>query len=45
MMIWDCFAASGPGEHAIICGTMHSELYQHIRKNNVRTSVHVLNLK
>ncbi len=33
------FAASWPGQPAIIDGTMNSELYQQILKENVRTSV------
>ena len=45
IMVWACFAASGPGRLAIIDGTMNSELYQRILKENVRTSVHELNLK
>uniref|UniRef100_A0AAR2JEE5 Amino acid transporter transmembrane domain-containing protein n=1 Tax=Pygocentrus nattereri TaxID=42514 RepID=A0AAR2JEE5_PYGNA len=44
-MVWACFAASGTGWLAIIDGTMNSELYQRILKENVRTSVHELNLK
>ncbi len=38
MMAWACFAASWPGQPAIIDGTMNSELYQQILKENVRTS-------
>ncbi len=38
-MTWACFAASWPGQPAIIDGTMNSELYQQILKENVRTSV------
>uniref|UniRef100_A0A9J7Y0N0 Uncharacterized protein n=1 Tax=Cyprinus carpio carpio TaxID=630221 RepID=A0A9J7Y0N0_CYPCA len=45
IMVWTCFAASGPGQLAIIDGTMNSELYQQILKENVRTSVQELNLK
>ncbi len=33
------FAASWPGQPAIIDGTMDSELYQQILKENIRTSV------
>ncbi len=36
IMAWACFAASWP---AIIDGTMNSESYQQILKENVRTSV------
>ncbi len=39
IMVWACFAASGPGLLAIIDGTMNSELYQQILKENIRTSV------
>ncbi len=39
IMAWACFAASWPGQPAIIDGTMNSELYQQIIKKNVRTSV------
>ncbi len=34
-----CFPASLPGQPAIIDGTMNSELYLQILKENVRTSV------
>ncbi len=39
IMACACFAASWPGQPAIIDGTMNSELYQQILKENVRTSV------
>ncbi len=39
IMAWACFAASWPGQPAIIDGTINSELYQQIIKENVRTSV------
>ncbi len=39
IMVWACFAASWPGQPAITDGTMNSELYQQILKENVRTSV------
>ncbi len=45
VMIWGCFAASGPGRLAIIDGTMNSALYQKILKENVRPSVCDLKLK
>ncbi len=35
VMVWGCFAASGPGWLAIIDGTMNSALYQKILKENV----------
>ncbi len=41
-MVWACFATSGPGRLAIIDGTMNSELYQQILKENIRTSVREL---
>ncbi len=39
VMVWGCFAASGPGRFAIIDGAMNSALYQKIVKENVRPSV------
>ncbi len=45
VMVWGCFAASGPGWLAIIDGTMNSALYQKILKENVRPSVCDLKLK
>ncbi len=39
IMAWACFAASWPGQLAIIDGRMNSELYQQILNENVRTSV------
>ncbi len=39
IMAWACFAASWPGQPAIIDVTIHSELYQQSIKENVRTSV------
>ncbi len=45
VMVWGCFAASGPGRLAIIDGTMNSALYQKILKENVRPSVCDLKLK
>jgi hypothetical protein len=38
-MVWGCFAASGPGQLAIIDGKMYSEVYQDILQENVRLSV------
>ncbi len=37
IMAWACFAASWPGQAAIIDGTINSELYQKILKEYVRT--------
>ncbi len=45
MMVWGCFAASGPGRLAVINGTMNSAVYQKILKDNVRPSVRDLKLK
>ncbi|KAK3557487.1 hypothetical protein QTP70_027911 [Hemibagrus guttatus] len=45
VMVWDCFAASGPGRLAVINGTMNSAVYQKILKENVRPSVCDLKLK
>ncbi len=41
VMVWGCFAASGPGRLAIIDGTMYSALYQKILKENVWPQVQV----
>ncbi|KAK3574095.1 hypothetical protein QTP86_002852 [Hemibagrus guttatus] len=45
VIVWGCFAASGPGRLAVINGTMNSAIYQKILKENVRTSVCDLKLK
>ncbi len=45
VMVWGCFAASGPGRLAIIDGTMNSALYQKILKENVWSSVCDIKLK
>ncbi|KAK3552156.1 hypothetical protein QTP86_003113 [Hemibagrus guttatus] len=45
VMVWDGFAASGPGRLAVINGTMNSAVYQKILKENVRPSVCDLKLK
>uniref|UniRef100_A0A8D3CW52 Uncharacterized protein n=1 Tax=Scophthalmus maximus TaxID=52904 RepID=A0A8D3CW52_SCOMX len=39
VMVWGCFAASGPGRLAVINGTMSSAVYQKILKENVRPSM------
>ncbi|KAF7644157.1 hypothetical protein LDENG_00226770, partial [Lucifuga dentata] len=44
IMIWGCFAASGPGPLAIIKGKMNSQVYQGILQDNVRVAVHQLKL-
>ncbi len=45
VMVWGCFAASGPGRVVIIDGTMNSALYQENLKENVQPSVCDLKLK
>ncbi|KAK3529891.1 hypothetical protein QTP86_007214 [Hemibagrus guttatus] len=45
VMVWGCFAASGPGRLAVMYGTMNSAVYQKILKENVRPSVSDLKLK
>ncbi len=45
VMVWGCFAASGPGWLAIIDGTMNSALYQKILKEKFRPSLCDLKLK
>ncbi|KAK3571029.1 hypothetical protein QTP86_001280 [Hemibagrus guttatus] len=45
VMVWGCFAASGPGRLAVITGTMNSAVYQKILKENVWPSVCDLKLK
>ncbi|KAK3551068.1 hypothetical protein QTP70_011482 [Hemibagrus guttatus] len=45
VMVWGCFAASGPGRLAVINGTMNSAVYQKILEENVRPSVSDLKLK
>jgi hypothetical protein len=43
-MVWNCFAASGPGQLAIIHRKMNSQVYQDILQENVRLSVCQLKL-
>ncbi|KAI3363740.1 hypothetical protein L3Q82_001204 [Scortum barcoo] len=45
VMVWGCFAASGPGQLTVIDGIMNSGVYQKILKDNVRPSVRALKLK
>ncbi|KAK3510736.1 hypothetical protein QTP70_021327 [Hemibagrus guttatus] len=45
VMVWGCFAASGPGRLAVINETMNSAVYQKILKENVRPSVCDFKLK
>uniref|UniRef100_A0A8C5WBS8 Tc1-like transposase DDE domain-containing protein n=1 Tax=Leptobrachium leishanense TaxID=445787 RepID=A0A8C5WBS8_9ANUR len=43
IMVWGCFAASGPGRIVVIDGKMNSRVYQDIlQKNVVRPSVRQL---
>ncbi len=44
VMVWGCFAASGPGRLTVINGTMNSAVYQKILKDNVWPSVRDLKL-
>lgn len=44
-MVWGCFAASGPGRITVINGKMNSKMYQDILQENLRPSVHQLELK
>lgn len=44
-MIWDCYAASGSGQLAIIEGRMNLQVYQfNILQENIKVSVHQLKL-
>lgn len=36
VMVWDCFATSGLGNHAVINGTMNSEMYENICRKMYR---------
>ncbi len=45
VMVWGCFAASGPGRLAIIDGIMNSALHKKILKENVWPSASDLKLK
>ena len=44
IMVWGCFATSGPGHLAIIAGKITSQVYQDILQENVRLSVCQLKL-
>jgi hypothetical protein len=44
IMVWGCFAASGPGQLAIIDGKMNSQVHQDILQENVRLFVRQLKL-
>jgi hypothetical protein len=39
IMVWGCYAASGPGQLAIIDGKIHSQVYQDFLQENVWLSV------
>jgi hypothetical protein len=43
-VVWSCFAASGPGQLAIIDGKMNSQVYKDILQENVFLSVRQLKL-
>uniref|UniRef100_A0A8C5Q6P7 Transposase n=1 Tax=Leptobrachium leishanense TaxID=445787 RepID=A0A8C5Q6P7_9ANUR len=45
IMVWGCFAASGPGLIVVIDGKMNSRVYQDILQENVRPSVRQLKLR
>jgi len=45
VMVWGCFAASGPGRLEIVEGKMDSTSYQKILDDNVRPSVRQLKLR
>ncbi|KAK1785248.1 hypothetical protein P4O66_018641 [Electrophorus voltai] len=45
VIVWGCFAASGPGRLTVVNGTMNSAVYQKILKENFRPSVRDLKLK
>ena len=45
VMVWRCFAASGPGQLAINERNMKSALYQKILRENMQSSVSDLKLK
>ena len=44
IIVWGCFAASGTGKHAHIEGTVNSNDYQKILRENVPSSVCYLRL-
>uniref|UniRef100_A0A8C5Q5S0 Transposase n=1 Tax=Leptobrachium leishanense TaxID=445787 RepID=A0A8C5Q5S0_9ANUR len=45
IMVWGCFAASGPGRIVVIDGKINSRVYQDILQENVRPSVCQLKLR
>uniref|UniRef100_T1E4C8 Transposase n=1 Tax=Crotalus horridus TaxID=35024 RepID=T1E4C8_CROHD len=45
IMVWGCFAASGPGRIVVIDGKMNPTFYQDILQENVRPSVRQLKLR
>lgn len=44
-MIYDCFAASRPGEYAVMQRQMNSQVYQGTQQDNVRVAVCKLELR
>lgn len=40
IMVWGCFAPSGPGRLVVIEGTMNSKMYENILQDNVRAIRH-----
>ena len=44
IMVWGCFAASGPGQLAIFKGKINFQVYHDIMQVNVRLSVRQLKL-
>ena len=44
IMVWGCFAASGPGQLEVLEGTMDSAYYQGILDRNIKQSAKVLKL-
>uniref|UniRef100_A0A8C5LSX0 Transposase n=1 Tax=Leptobrachium leishanense TaxID=445787 RepID=A0A8C5LSX0_9ANUR len=45
IMVWGCFAASGPGRIVVIDGKMNSRVYQDLLQENVSSSVRQLKLR
>ena len=44
IMVWGCFAASGPALSAIIDGKLNSQRHQHTLQENIRPSGHQLKI-
>ncbi|KAK3524814.1 hypothetical protein QTP86_007598 [Hemibagrus guttatus] len=45
IMVWGCFAASGPGPLAIVEVKINSQVYQDIQKDNLKVAVRKLKLR